>query len=77
MIGFSQRNFTVWDHDVEDRKLQDAELPLLEDERGVTLVEYGIVVGLIALASMVALTSLRGNIGTLMSAVGSQIMSST
>lgn len=57
--------------------MQDAELPLLEDERGATLIEYGLVVGLIALGSIVAMTSLKSSIGTLMSAVGSQIMSST
>ncbi len=72
-----QGNFTVLDQDLEDRRLQDCGLPLREDEQGVTLVEYGILVGLIALASVVTLTSLKGNIATLMSAVGSQIMSST
>ena len=62
---------------MEDGKLHDGGLPLREDECGVTLVEYGILVGLIALGSIVALTSLKGNLATLLGAVGSQIMSST
>jgi Flp pilus assembly pilin Flp len=77
VIGFPLRNFTVEEQALEDQKLQGTEPPLLEDERGITLIEYGLVVGLIALASIVTLTSLKGNIATLMSAVGSQIMSSS
>ena len=65
------------DQEAEDRKLNETELPLLEDETGVTLVEYGIVIGLIALGSIVALTSLKSNIATLLGAVGNQIMSSS
>lgn len=65
------------DHEREDRKLRDTEIPFGEDEQGATLIEYGMVVGLIALASIVTMTSLKSNIATLMSAIGSQLTSST
>jgi pilus assembly protein Flp/PilA len=46
---------------------------LVIDESGATLVEYSLVIGLIALACVVAITFLGGRIATFFSTVGNSI----
>jgi pilus assembly protein Flp/PilA len=46
---------------------------LVSDESGATLVEYSLVIGLIALACVVAITFLGGRIATFFSTVGNSI----
>jgi pilus assembly protein Flp/PilA len=47
-------------------------LPLaaFEDRKGVTAIEYGLIAGLIAVAIIVAVTLLGGNLGNLFTFLG-------
>lgn len=44
-----------------------------KDERGVTLVEYGVAIALAVLLGISGLTNLRGDISSAMSSAGAQI----
>lgn len=46
---------------------------LLADESGQGLAEYGLILGLVAVLCIVAVTFLSGNIGKVLSNVGSSI----
>lgn len=46
---------------------------ILADEQGQGLAEYGLILGLIAVACIAAVTFLSGNIKGVLNSVGSQI----
>lgn len=46
---------------------------ILLDEEGQGLAEYGLILGLIAVAAIAAVVFLGGKIGTILSSVGSSI----
>ena len=46
---------------------------LVSDERGGTLVEYGLLIALIAIASLSSLTFLEGRLHTLFSKTGKRL----
>ncbi|MCD1146158.1 Flp family type IVb pilin [Kocuria sp. LUK] len=46
---------------------------LKKDEKGATAVEYGLIVGLIAVAIIVAVTLLGGNISSLFSRIAGDL----
>jgi pilus assembly protein Flp/PilA len=49
---------------------------MIKDDEGATLVEYGLVVSLIAVAAITALTTLGGNVKAMFESVAGQIHSS-
>ena len=49
----------------------------LQEEEGQTLVEYGLLISLIALVVIAALTILGGKIKTVFSAAGNSIITTT
>ncbi|MGH7736798.1 MAG: Flp family type IVb pilin [Candidatus Tyrphobacter sp.] len=46
---------------------------LVKDDSGATLVEYGLLLALVALAAIAAMTTLGGNIKTLFSTAASDL----
>jgi pilus assembly protein Flp/PilA len=48
-------------------------LAMIKDDEGATLVEYGLVVSLIAVACIVAMQSLSGNIATTFNYIGDKL----
>jgi pilus assembly protein Flp/PilA len=46
---------------------------MIRDEEGATLVEYGLLLALIALVCIAALTAIGGNLQTLFGNIGAQI----
>jgi pilus assembly protein Flp/PilA len=48
-------------------------MDFFKDEEGASMVEYGLLVSLIAVASIVALTALGGNLSALFTSVGKQV----
>jgi pilus assembly protein Flp/PilA len=46
---------------------------LLKDESGVTAIEYGLIAALIALASIVAFTSIGNTLSTTFSTIGGRL----
>ena len=46
---------------------------LLRDEEGTTAIEYGLIAGLVAIATILALTALGGGLNTLFTNVGTEI----
>jgi len=46
---------------------------MIRDEEGATMVEYGLLVALIALVALGAVQTLGGNLSTMFSNVGSSI----
>jgi pilus assembly protein Flp/PilA len=58
------------------KRLRFAFASLLEDETGQDLVEYALVVALIALGSVAALKSLTNSISDVFQTVGSSLTSS-
>lgn len=44
-------------------------MPLLRDEEGATAIEYGLIAGLIAVAIIIAITALGGQLDTMFSGV--------
>ncbi|HEY0835072.1 MAG TPA: Flp family type IVb pilin [Azospirillum sp.] len=46
---------------------------LAKDEQGAALVEYGLLIGLVAIGCVVALTGLRTNITTLFTRIGTAL----
>jgi pilus assembly protein Flp/PilA len=55
------------------RRLVHAATPVIADESGQGLAEYGLILGLIAVICVVAVTFLSGQIQGLLSNVGSSI----
>ncbi|HEX3462888.1 MAG TPA: Flp family type IVb pilin [Candidatus Elarobacter sp.] len=48
-------------------------LAMLKDDEGATLVEYGLVVSLIAVAAIVAITTLGGKVSDTFNAIATKI----
>jgi pilus assembly protein Flp/PilA len=48
-------------------------LDMLKDDEGATLVEYGLVVSLIAVAAIVAITTLGQNVQTVFNNIATKI----
>jgi pilus assembly protein Flp/PilA len=48
-------------------------LAMLKDDEGATLVEYGLVVSLIAVAAIVAITTLGGKVSDTFNAIANKI----
>lgn len=48
-------------------------LDMLKDDEGATLVEYGLVVSLIAVAAIVAITALGGQVSATFNNIASKI----
>jgi pilus assembly protein Flp/PilA len=48
-------------------------LTLNNDERGQGLAEYGLILALVSVAAVAALTTFSGNIGSVLSSVGSKL----
>ena len=48
-------------------------LKMIRDEEGATMVEYGLLVALIALVAIVGITTLGGNLNTLFNSAASSI----
>ena len=48
-------------------------LDMLKDDEGATLVEYGLVVSLIAVAAMAAMTALGGTITSTFNSIGTHL----
>ena len=46
---------------------------LMEDESGVTAIEYGLIAALIAIAAIVAMTSLGGSLSNVFSLVATDL----
>jgi pilus assembly protein Flp/PilA len=46
---------------------------MIRDEEGATMVEYGLLVALIAMVALGAITTLGGNLSTLFSNVGTSL----
>lgn len=58
-------------------KARDLVVAVLRDEQGQDLVEYALLAGLIALASIASIRPLATKIGTAFSNVGNQLTSAT
>lgn len=48
---------------------------LLRDKRGVTAIEYGLIAGLIAVAIVVAVTSVGADLGNIFTSLGNTLSS--
>lgn len=46
---------------------------LAKDEQGAALVEYGLLIGVIAVGSIAIMTAFRGNIGTMFTNIGAKL----
>lgn len=46
---------------------------LIQEEEGQSLTEYGLIIGLIAVAAIVALQALGGNINTFFNSIGTKL----
>lgn len=53
--------------------MKTALVNLVRDDSGATLVEYGLIVSLIAIACIAAITLLGGKISTLFNTIGSDL----
>ncbi|MEO9171207.1 MAG: Flp family type IVb pilin [Candidatus Baltobacteraceae bacterium] len=53
--------------------MKDTLQQFMQDESGATLVEYGLIVSLIAIACIAAITALGGKITTLFTNIGSSL----
>jgi pilus assembly protein Flp/PilA len=53
--------------------MKTALVNLVRDDSGATLVEYGLIVSLIAIACIVAITALGGKISALFNTIGSDL----
>ena len=58
-------------------KMQSLKYALMQDERGQDLIEYALVVSLIALAATVSMTAVATSISTAFSKVGSKMATYT
>ena len=46
---------------------------LIRDEEGTTAIEYGLIAGLVAIATILALTALGAGLNTLFTNVGTEV----
>jgi pilus assembly protein Flp/PilA len=58
---------------IEGERMLDNVMSLIRDEEGATMVEYGLLVALIAMVALVAVTVLGKNLSTLFSNVATSV----